>query len=115
VDVVVTKDLTSAHLPKEHSNNTKQEFNPFYSSTKLHATMNITLDAHLRSVLPQDGTREALISSVIPRLLQSIADVAQALRNSHHVAAAGTANTFGDHRVSLPSLKRHNEHSLTVD
>jgi sedoheptulose-bisphosphatase len=59
------------------------------------------LIAHLRSVLPQDGTRDALITSVIPKLLQSIADVAQALRISHNVAAAGTANTFGDDRTPI--------------
>jgi hypothetical protein len=87
---------------------------PFVQRKELHVTMeNITLEAHLRSALPQDGTREALISSVIPRLLQSIADVAQALRDSHHVAAAGTANTFGDNRVSLPSFESHDEYSLT--
>ncbi|KAK4044126.1 Sedoheptulose-1,7-bisphosphatase, chloroplastic [Parachaetomium inaequale] len=59
------------------------------------------LIAHLRSVLPHDGTRDALITSVIPKLLQSIADVAQALRSSHHVAAAGTANTFGDDQLNV--------------
>ena len=59
------------------------------------------LIAHLRSVLPQDGTRDALITSVIPALLQSVADIAVAFRNSHHVAAAGTANTFGDDRKPL--------------
>ncbi|KAK3899044.1 Sedoheptulose-1,7-bisphosphatase, chloroplastic [Staphylotrichum tortipilum] len=57
--------------------------------------------AHLRSVLPKDGTREALITSVIPTLLESIADVAEALRNSHHVAAAGTANSFGDDQLNV--------------
>jgi sedoheptulose-bisphosphatase len=67
-----------------------------------------SLIAHLRSVLPQDGTRDALITSVIPTLLQSIADIAKALRNSHHVAAAGTANTFGDDRMfSFNTLQQH--------
>ncbi|KAH6634922.1 sedoheptulose-1,7-bisphosphatase [Chaetomium sp. MPI-SDFR-AT-0129] len=56
---------------------------------------------HLRTILPQDGTREALIHSVIPNLLQSIADVALALRNSHQVSAAGTANTFGDDQLNV--------------
>ncbi|KAG7287441.1 hypothetical protein NEMBOFW57_006952 [Staphylotrichum longicolle] len=60
-----------------------------------------SLITHLRSVLPQDGSRDALITSVIPTLLQSIADVAKALQNSHHVAAAGTANTFGDDQLNV--------------
>lgn len=58
-----------------------------------------TLITHLRSVLPKDGTREVLITSVIPTLLQSITGVAEALRASCHVAADGTANTFGDDRT----------------
>ncbi|KAK4097231.1 fructose-1,6-bisphosphatase [Parathielavia hyrcaniae] len=61
----------------------------------------IPLDTHLRSLLPQDGTRDALITSVIPRLLQSIAAVADALRQSHNVIAVGTANTFGDHQLNV--------------
>ncbi|KAH6632240.1 hypothetical protein F5144DRAFT_621077 [Chaetomium tenue] len=56
---------------------------------------------HLRSVLPQDGSREALITSVIPKLLQSVAGVAQTLRSSHNVAAVGTANTFGDDQLNV--------------
>ncbi|KAH6856174.1 hypothetical protein B0I37DRAFT_333457 [Chaetomium sp. MPI-CAGE-AT-0009] len=56
---------------------------------------------HLRSVLPQDGSRDALITSVIPKLLQSVADVAQALRSSHDVTAVGTANTFGDDQLNV--------------
>ncbi|KAL2138690.1 hypothetical protein VTI28DRAFT_6363 [Corynascus sepedonium] len=60
-----------------------------------------TLITHLRSVLPKDGTREVLITSVIPTLLQSITGVAEALRASCHVAAAGTANTFGDDQLNV--------------
>ncbi|KAK4097965.1 carbohydrate phosphatase [Parathielavia hyrcaniae] len=71
----------------------------------------IPLETHLRSLLPNDGTRDALITSVIPRLLQSIAAVADALRESHSVTAAGTANTFGDHQlnvdVTAENLIRH--------
>ncbi len=62
------------------------------------------LITHLRSVLPQDGTRDALITSVIPTLLHSVADIAVAFRNSHHVAAAGAANAFGDDRKPLPRI-----------
>ena len=69
------------------------------------------LIAHLRSVLPQDGTRDALITSVIPALLQSVADIAVAFRNSHHVAAAGTANTFGDDRKPLPIFDPSPQHT----
>ncbi|KAK4125731.1 sedoheptulose-1,7-bisphosphatase [Parathielavia appendiculata] len=61
----------------------------------------IPLETHLRSLLPVDGTREALITSVIPRLLQSVAAVADALRKAHNVIAAGTANTFGDHQLNV--------------
>ncbi|EAQ87660.1 hypothetical protein CHGG_04279 [Chaetomium globosum CBS 148.51] len=69
-----------------------------------------SLIQHLRSVLPQDGSREALITSVIPKLLQSVAGVAQTLRSSHNVSAVGTANTFGDDRVS--TLSHHHKASL---
>ncbi|KAL2126642.1 hypothetical protein VTI74DRAFT_482 [Chaetomium olivicolor] len=60
-----------------------------------------SLISHLRSVVPHDGSRDSLINSVLPKLLQSIADTAHALRNSHHIAAAGTANSFGDHQLNV--------------
>ncbi|AEO66452.1 uncharacterized protein THITE_152050 [Thermothielavioides terrestris NRRL 8126] len=44
------------------------------------------------------GARDAS-STLIPTLLQSVAEVAETLRHSHHVAATGAANTFGDDRA----------------
>jgi sedoheptulose-bisphosphatase len=55
----------------------------------------------LQSAVPEDGTRDSLISSVIPLLLGGIAEVSKALRESHHVSAVGTANSFGDNRMYL--------------
>ncbi|KAK4176953.1 hypothetical protein QBC36DRAFT_237697 [Triangularia setosa] len=59
------------------------------------------LISHLQNAIPQDGTRESLLSSVIPSLLKSIAEIAKGLQNSHHVSAAGTSNTFGDDQLNV--------------
>lgn len=49
--------------------------------------------------LPQD--RPALCQSVLPALLDCIADIAKALRQSSHVTLAGTANAFGDGQLNV--------------
>ena len=58
------------------------------------------LKAHLQAALPQ-ADRAALRDSLIPALLQTISGVARTLRASHHVALAGTANTFGDDQLNV--------------
>ncbi|KAK0726429.1 hypothetical protein B0T21DRAFT_350562 [Apiosordaria backusii] len=59
------------------------------------------LVSHLQKAIPQDGTRDSLLGSVIPSLLTSIAEIAKDLQNSHHVSAAGTSNTFGDDQLNV--------------
>ncbi|QPG94060.1 hypothetical protein C2857_004363 [Epichloe festucae Fl1] len=46
-------------------------------------------------------THRALQDSVIPSLLQSISEIGKALRRSHHVSLAGTANAFGDDQLNV--------------
>ncbi|KAK3389807.1 hypothetical protein B0H63DRAFT_409639 [Podospora didyma] len=53
-----------------------------------------------QTLLPSANTA-SLRDSVIPSLLQGIADIAQALRGAQHVARAGTANTFGDEQLNV--------------
>lgn len=45
--------------------------------------------------------RTELSSSVIPALLESITEIGKALRKSHHVALAGSANVFGDDQLNV--------------
>ena len=59
---------------------------------------------HLQSVLPHNGTRTSLITSIIPSLLHSIAQIAQILRDSHVISAQGTANSFGDDQLNVDVL-----------
>ncbi|OAA37857.1 sedoheptulose-1,7-bisphosphatase [Metarhizium rileyi] len=47
------------------------------------------------------GSHQALRQSLIPTLLGSIAKIGQALRSSHHVSLAGTANAFGDDQLNV--------------
>lgn len=51
--------------------------------------------------LLQEHERPQLIESVIPSLLLCIDDIAKALRQSHHVALAGSANSFGDGQLNV--------------
>ncbi|CAK7264285.1 hypothetical protein SEPCBS119000_000910 [Sporothrix epigloea] len=53
-----------------------------------------------QSVLPATG-REALATSVLPALLDSIAAISDALRAAHHVALAGGTNAFGDDQLNV--------------
>lgn len=59
---------------------------------------------HLQSVVPHNGTRTSLITSIIPSLLHSIAQIAQILRDSHVISAQGTANSFGDEQLNVDVL-----------
>ncbi|KAK0641341.1 fructose-1,6-bisphosphatase class 1/Sedoheputulose-1,7-bisphosphatase [Cercophora newfieldiana] len=60
-----------------------------------------SLTQHIASILPNDNTRTALGTSVIPSLLRSISDIAKALRAAQDVTHAGTANTFGDEQLNV--------------
>ncbi|KAM7203463.1 hypothetical protein V8F20_004057 [Naviculisporaceae sp. PSN 640] len=59
------------------------------------------LYAHLKSLNLHDHNRSALLFSVIPHILSAISQVAKALRASHEVALAGTANSFGDDQLNV--------------
>jgi sedoheptulose-bisphosphatase len=54
----------------------------------------------LKSKVPA-GSYEALCTSVLPAIINSIADIAKALRSSHQVALAGSANAFGDDQLNV--------------
>ncbi|KAK5120338.1 hypothetical protein LTR85_006277 [Meristemomyces frigidus] len=61
------------------------------------------LVTHLQTVLPPDA-RPSLSSSVIPTIIHCIAGIAKALRTSHQVSLAGTANAFGDDQLNVDVL-----------
>ncbi|KAK0721623.1 hypothetical protein B0T26DRAFT_824569 [Lasiosphaeria miniovina] len=61
----------------------------------------VTVAAHLQAALPQDGSRSELVASVIPSLLECVADISRALRGAQHVSRVGTANTFGDDQLNV--------------
>ncbi|KAK0715210.1 fructose-1-6-bisphosphatase [Lasiosphaeris hirsuta] len=66
------------------------------------------LSAHIQSLLPRDGTREALAQSVIPSILQGVSDIAKALHDAQDVTQAGTANSFGDDQLNVDVIsERH--------
>lgn len=51
--------------------------------------------------------RSSLVSTVVPRLLDGIANVAKALRSAQRVSLAGTANTFGDDQLNVDVLAEY--------
>lgn len=55
----------------------------------------------ISQLAPPDGSRAELFGSVIPAVVDAINDIARALKNAHHVALAGTANTFGDDQLNV--------------
>ncbi|KAI4865193.1 sedoheptulose-1,7-bisphosphatase [Hypoxylon rubiginosum] len=61
------------------------------------------LTRHLRSVLPSEA-HKALISSVLPTLIDSISDISKILKRSQHVSRAGSANAFGDDQLNVDVL-----------
>ncbi|KAK0661635.1 putative Sedoheptulose-1,7-bisphosphatase [Cercophora samala] len=72
------------------------------------------LISNLQKAIPQDGTRDSLLSSVIPSLLKSVSEIAKDLQNSHHVSAAGTSNTFGDDQLNVDvQAEAHIRHAIT--
>ncbi|UPX09340.1 Sedoheptulose-bisphosphatase [Ascochyta rabiei] len=62
-----------------------------------------TLDAHLQSLVAGHSNRTALIQEVIPALLRTLPDIAQALRTTS-VSQAGSANSFGDDQLNVDVL-----------
>lgn len=64
-------------------------------------TQSPELYKHLKSLNLHEKGRSSLAFSVIPRILSAISDVAKALRTSHEVSLAGTANSFGDDQLNV--------------
>ncbi|KAI1140625.1 sedoheptulose-1,7-bisphosphatase [Hypoxylon sp. FL0543] len=58
---------------------------------------------HLKSAVPSQEY-QGLIESVLPTLIECISDIGTALRNSHHVSQAGSANAFGDDQLNVDVL-----------
>lgn len=65
------------------------------------STGTASLASHLQSLAPSDGSRKALFDSILPAVVDAIGDIATALSKAHHVALAGTANTFGDDQLNV--------------
>ncbi|KAI6089602.1 sedoheptulose-1,7-bisphosphatase [Hypoxylon rubiginosum] len=61
------------------------------------------LTRHLRSALPSEA-HKGLIESVLPTLIDSIAEISKTLRGSQHVSRAGSANAFGDDQLNVDVL-----------
>ncbi|KUI66876.1 Sedoheptulose-1,7-bisphosphatase, chloroplastic [Cytospora mali] len=61
----------------------------------------VSLTSHLQALAPSDGSRKELFTSVIPAVIDAVGDIAKALQKAHHVALAGTANTFGDDQLNV--------------
>jgi sedoheptulose-bisphosphatase len=60
----------------------------------------LPLAEHLATLLPGPG-RASLSGSLIPSLIQAVADIADTLRTAHNVALVGTANAFGDDQLNV--------------
>ncbi|KAJ4396931.1 hypothetical protein N0V93_001153 [Gnomoniopsis smithogilvyi] len=60
-----------------------------------------SLASHLQTLAPPDGSRKDLFDSILPAVVDAIGDIATALGKAHHVALAGTANTFGDDQLNV--------------
>ncbi|KAH8668806.1 fructose-1-6-bisphosphatase [Xylariales sp. PMI_506] len=70
------------------------------SATAPNESAPASLTSFLQSVLPLD-TRSELCNSVLPALVDGIAEIAKALRSAHHVSQVGTANAFGDDQLNV--------------
>ncbi|KAI1453938.1 sedoheptulose-1,7-bisphosphatase [Annulohypoxylon moriforme] len=64
---------------------------------------NSELARHLRSAVRSPAYR-GLIESVLPTLIDCISEIGSALRNSHYVSQAGSANAFGDDQLNVDVL-----------
>jgi sedoheptulose-bisphosphatase len=65
-------------------------------------TDSTNFSAFLHSILP-DESRTALVNEVLPQLLRTLPDIAQALRSTS-VSQAGSANSFGDDQLNVDVL-----------
>ncbi|KAF2631458.1 sedoheptulose-1,7-bisphosphatase [Macroventuria anomochaeta] len=61
------------------------------------------LNVHLQSLISGYPNRTALIQEVIPALLRTLPDIAQALQKTS-VSRAGSANSFGDDQLNVDVL-----------
>lgn len=55
----------------------------------------------LQQQVPADGSHKELCTSVLPALVDAVADISRVLRASSAVAAVGTANAFGDDQLNV--------------
>ncbi|KAI1411347.1 sedoheptulose-1,7-bisphosphatase [Hypoxylon sp. FL1857] len=58
---------------------------------------------HLQSVV-SSTEHKGLVESVLPTLIECISDIGTALRKSHYVSQAGSANAFGDDQLNVDVL-----------
>lgn len=73
-----------------------------FSAAKMTTTAGATnLASHLQSLAPTDGSHKDLFGSILPAVVDAIGDIATALSKAHHVALAGTSNTFGDDQLNV--------------
>ncbi|KAI1772771.1 sedoheptulose-1,7-bisphosphatase [Hypoxylon cercidicola] len=61
------------------------------------------LARYLRSTLPSEAYK-GLVDSVLPTLIDCIADISKVLKKSQHVSRAGSANAFGDDQLNVDVL-----------
>ncbi|KAI1398824.1 carbohydrate phosphatase [Hypoxylon fuscum] len=61
------------------------------------------LGRHLKSAVSSEA-HKGLAESVLPTLIDSISNIAKALRKSQHVSRAGSANAFGDDQLNVDVL-----------
>jgi sedoheptulose-bisphosphatase len=59
------------------------------------------LAALLEETLPPAANRNELRTSILPAIIKAIWEISEALRSSHHVSLAGTANAFGDDQLNV--------------
>ncbi|CAJ2504561.1 Uu.00g119550.m01.CDS01 [Anthostomella pinea] len=71
--------------------------------TVSNSKVSAALAERLASAAPS-GVHTALIESVLPTLIDCIADIAKTLRQAHHVSQAGSANAFGDDQLNVDVL-----------
>ena len=64
---------------------------------------NTKLNNFLREAIPAASHAE-LCQSVLPGLIDAIAEIARALRTAHTVSQAGNANAFGDDQLNVDVL-----------
>lgn len=89
------------HTPTKMSPNEQKTPAPGLPDLGIDWTQSPALHEHLKSLNLHSAGRSSLAFSVIPRILSAIADVAKALRISHEVSLAGTANSFGDDQLNV--------------